>query len=82
MSRNLYLLSAVLLVFALGSFGMSWTPSANHPGLPGVAQMWRMISLALFVLGTLACLSGTVINLFEQVSRRHDERQRRERKQE
>ncbi len=81
MSRNLYLLSAALLVFALASFGMSWTHSANQPGLPGVAQMWRMIASALFVLGALACLSGTVTNLFEQASRRHEERERRQRKQ-
>lgn len=82
MSRNLYLLSAALLVFALASFGISWTHAANEPGLPGVAQMWRMIALTLFVLGALACLSGTVTNLFEQASRRHEERERRQRKQE
>jgi len=81
MSRNLYLLSAALLVFALVSFGMSWTHGANEPGLPGVAQMWRTVALALFVLGALAGLSGTVTNLFEQASRRHDERERRQRKQ-
>ena len=55
--------------------------AANEPGLPGVAQMWRMIALTLFVLGALACLSGTVTNLFEQASRRHEERERRQRKQ-
>jgi hypothetical protein len=82
MSRNLYLLSGVLLLFALACFGMSWTHSANEPGLPGVAQMWRTIALTLFVLGALACLSGTVTNLFEQASRRHEERERRQRKQE
>ncbi|MGB6303059.1 MAG: hypothetical protein WBF45_04855 [Acidobacteriaceae bacterium] len=81
MSRNLYLLSVALIVFALASFGMSWTQASNQPGLPGVAQMWRMIALALFVLGALACLSGTVTNLFEQASRRHEERERRQRKQ-
>lgn len=81
MSRNLYLLSAALLVFAMASFVMSWTHGANEPGLPGEAQMWRMMALALFVLGMLACLSGTVTNLFEQASRRHDERERREHKQ-
>jgi hypothetical protein len=82
MSRNLYLLSAALIIFALASFGMSWTHGANEPGLPGVAQMWRMIALTLFVLGALACLSGTVTNLFEQASRRHEERERRQRNQE
>jgi hypothetical protein len=76
MSRNLYLLSAALLVFALASFGMSWTHFSNQPGLPGVAQMWRIIALTLFVLGAVACLSGTVTNLFEQASRRHEERER------
>jgi hypothetical protein len=79
MSRNLYLLSAALIVLALASFGMSWTHSSNEPGLPGVAQMWRMIAFGLFVLGTLACLSGTLTNLFEQASRRYDERERRQR---
>jgi hypothetical protein len=81
MSRNLYLLSAALIVFALASFGMSWTHGANEPGLPGEAQMWRMMALALFVMGAVACFSGTVTNLFEQASRRHEERERRERKQ-
>ncbi len=81
MSRNLYLLSAALLVFALASFGMSWTHSANEPGLPGEAQMWRMMALALFVLGALSCFFGTLTNLFEQASRRHEERERRQNKQ-
>lgn len=81
MSRNLYLLSAALIIFALASFGMSWTHGANAPGLPGVAPMWRMIALTLFVLGALACLTGTVTNLFEQASRRHEERERHQRKQ-
>ncbi|MGH9615151.1 MAG: hypothetical protein ACRD28_00310 [Acidobacteriaceae bacterium] len=77
MSRNLYILSAVLVVLALASFGISWTHAANQPGLPGEAQMWRMIALGLFVLGALACLSGTITNLFEQASRRFEERERR-----
>ena len=81
MSRNLYLLSAALIVFALASFGMSWTHASSQPGLPGVAQMWRMIALGLFVMGTLACLGGTLTNLFEQASRRHEERERRRGKQ-
>ncbi|MGO8718085.1 MAG: hypothetical protein ACLQMO_02560 [Acidobacteriaceae bacterium] len=78
MSRNLYILSAVLIVFALASFGMSWTHFSNEPGLPGVAQMWRMMALGLFVLGALSCLFGTITNLFEQASRRFEERERRQ----
>lgn len=81
MSRNLYILSAALIVFALASFGMSWTHGSNEPGLPGVAQMWRTMALGLFVLGALACLIGTLTSLFEQVSRRHEERERRHGKQ-
>lgn len=79
MSRNLYLLSAALVVFALASFGMSWAHISNEPGLPGVAQMWRMLAFALFVLSAISCVSGTLTNLFEQASRRHDERERRQR---
>lgn len=78
MSRNLYILSAVLIVFALACFGMSWFRVSNEPGLPGVAQMWRMMALGLFLLGTISCLFGTLTNLFEQASRRHEERERRQ----
>ena len=78
MSRNLYILSAALIVFALASFGMSWTHGANEPGLPGEAQMWRTMALILFLLGALSCFIGTVTNMFEQASRRHEEREWRE----
>ena len=77
MSRNLYILAAALLVFALLCLGMSWLPGSNLPGLPGVAQMWRTMALVLFVLGTLSCCIGTLTNLFEQASRRHEEQERR-----
>ena len=80
MSRNLYILSAALMLFALASFGMSWTHLSNEPGLPGVAQMWRMMALVLFLLGALSCFIGTVTHLFEQASRRHEEREWRENK--
>ena len=77
MSRNLYILAAVLLVLAIACFGMSWTPGSHQPGLPGEAIMWRTMALTLFLLGTLSCLGGTITNLFEQASRRHEERERR-----
>lgn len=77
MSRNLYIMAAALLVLAAASFGMSWLPGAHEPGLPGVATMWRTLALTLFVLGSLSWLIGTVTNLFEQASRRHDDRERR-----
>ena len=78
MSRNLYILSAALVLFALASFGMSWIHGSNEPGLPGVAQMWRTMALGLFLLGALSCLVGTLTNLFEQASRRYEERERRQ----
>ena len=77
MSRNLYILAAVLVVLALASLGMSWTPGAHQPALPGEEQMWRVMALVLFLLGALSCFIGTVSNMFEQASRRHEERERR-----
>lgn len=77
MSRNLYILAAVLTGLALASLGMSWTPGAHQPALPGEAQMWRMMALVLFLLGALSCFIGTVTHMFEQASRRHEERERR-----
>ncbi len=80
MSRNLYILAAALLVLGAASFGMSLTPGAHQPGLPGEAVMWRTMALILFLLGTISCLIGTVTNLFEQASRRHEERELRKRR--
>jgi hypothetical protein len=37
-----------------------------------------MMALVLFVLGALSCFIGTLTGLFEQVSRRHEERERRQ----
>jgi hypothetical protein len=75
MSRNLYILAAALLVLAAACFGMSCTPGAHQAGLPGEAVLWRTMALILFLLGAVSCLIGTVTNLFEQASRRHEERE-------
>jgi hypothetical protein len=77
MSRNLYILAAALLVLAAACFGMSWSALAHQPALPGEEQMWRMMSLVLLLLGSASCLVGTLTNMFEQASRRHEERERR-----
>lgn len=77
MSRNLYILAAVLLVLAAASFGLSWSAVSHQPALPGEEQLWRVMSLVLLLLGALSCLAGTLTNLFEQASRRHEERERR-----
>ncbi len=79
MSRNLYILGAALVVLAIACLGMSWTPGAHQPAFPGEAQMWRMMALVLFLLGALSSFIGTITNLFEQASRRHEERERRKR---
>lgn len=81
MSRNLYILAAALIGFSLLSLAVSWTHASHEPGLPGEAQMWRAMALILFLVGALSCLSGVVINMFEQASRHHDDRvsQRRRR---
>lgn len=80
MSRNLYILSAALIVLSIASLGMSWVHLSNSVGLPGVAQMWRTMALGLFLLGALSCLCGTITGLYEQASRRHEERERRRNK--
>lgn len=80
MSRNLYILAAVLLALAAICFIMSLTPGSHQVAMPGIAQMWRMMALILFLLGSLSCCAGTVTNLYEQASRRHDERERQRNK--
>ena len=49
MSRNFYILAAVLGLFALLSAGMSLVPSSFQPGLPANASLWRTISLVLLL---------------------------------
>ncbi len=77
MSRNLYILAAALLVLGAASFGMSWILGSHQPDLPEETQLWRTMALILFLLGAISCLVGTVTNMFEQASRRHEERERR-----
>lgn len=77
MSRNLYILAIALVVLSAGCLILSWTPVSHQPNLPGETSMWRMMALVLFLLGALSCLSGTLTNLFEQSSRRQEERDRR-----
>ncbi len=77
MSRNLYILATALFFLAAASFAMSWILGSHQPDLPSETQMWRTMALGLFLLGAISCLIGTVTNMFEQASRRHDERERR-----
>ena len=87
MSRNFYILGAVLIFFALLSGGMSLVPSSFQPGLPANGTLWRTVGLFLLLGGLLSELIGVMSNLFEQVDRRNEQsrqnarRRRRERGQ-
>ncbi len=50
MSRNFYILAAVLGFFALISGGMSLVPSSFQPGLPANGSLWRTVALVLMLL--------------------------------
>jgi uncharacterized membrane protein len=73
MSRNLYILAATLLVFALISAAISFVPSSLQPGLPANASLWRTGSLFLLLASLGAALVGVLSHLFEQVDRRSEE---------
>ena len=85
MSRNFYILAAVLLFFALISGGLSLVPSSFQPGLPANGTLWRTVALMLLLAGLASALVGVMSNLFEQVDRRSEQarqdarRKRRER---
>jgi hypothetical protein len=73
MSRNFYILAAVLILFALLSGGMSLVPSSFQPGLPANGTLWRTVALFLLLGGLLFALIGVMSNLFEQVDRRSEQ---------
>lgn len=73
MSRNLYILAAVFLLFALVSGGMALVPASFQPGLPANASLWRTIALLLVLAGLVAALIGMLTNLFEQLDRRSEQ---------
>ncbi len=79
MGRNLYILAATLILFALISCGLAYTNVADQPGSPGDVSLWRTTGLGLFVLGLLVALAGILSSLFEQAERRMDEERRRRR---
>jgi len=81
MGRNLYILAASLLLFALVSCGVAYTNIAQQPGSPGDASLWRTMGLALFVLALVIALAGMLSSLFEQAERRAEELRRSKRRQ-
>ena len=85
MSRNFYILAAVLGLFALISGGMSLVPSSFQPGLPANGTLWRTVGLVLLLASLFFALIGVMSNLFEQVDRRsqraRDDARRRRREE-
>ena len=73
MSRNFYILAAVLGFFALLSTGMALVPSSFQPGLPANASLWRTIALLMLLAGLASALVGVMSHLFEQVDRHSEE---------
>ena len=70
MGRNLFILAGTLILFALISFGISFTNIAQQPGSPGDASLWRMTSIALLCVALIVTLLGVLSSLFEQAERR------------
>jgi F0F1-type ATP synthase membrane subunit c/vacuolar-type H+-ATPase subunit K len=77
MGRNLYILAASLLVFALISCGVAYTNIAHKPGSPGDASLWRTMGLVLLLIALLVGLAGILSSLFAQAERRTEETRRR-----
>ncbi len=73
MSRNFYILAAVLGLFALLSGGMALVPSTFQPGLPANGSLWRTIALIMALAALASALVGVMSHLFEQVDRRGEE---------
>jgi uncharacterized membrane protein len=78
MSRNLYILGATLFVFAVISFGMTFTTGPYQIGLPGNGSLWKTIGLFLLLASLFAAFAGVMTHMFEQVDRRAREREYRE----
>ena len=74
MARNLYILAATLILFALISCGMMFSSSHFQPGLPGNGSIWKTLSLFLMLGGLVVALLGVLTAMFEQVDRRAEER--------
>jgi hypothetical protein len=79
MARNLYILAATLLFFALVSCGMSLAGNAQA-GFPGNGSLWKTTSLFLTLGGLIIALMGVMTAMFEQVDRRAEERRQQERR--
>lgn len=73
-ARNLYILAAVLLLFAAISFVMAMTSGRMQPALPANGTLWKTSALFLTVGGLIVALLAVMTAMFEQVDRRNEER--------
>jgi uncharacterized membrane protein len=80
MSRNLYILAGTILGLAIICFGMTFATGSYQMGLSGNGSLWKTIGLFLMLLSLLAVFAAVMMNMFEQVERRAQERARREKK--
>jgi hypothetical protein len=72
MSRNFFILAAVLGFFSLVAGGMSFIPSTFQPGLPANGTLWRTVFLFLMLGALASAFIGIMTSLFEQVDRRNE----------
>ena len=74
MSKNFYVLAGALLLFSLVFTGFFLSHRTPDPGMPGEAATWRILAILFFLGAAITALVGTVTDLFEQASRRHEQR--------
>jgi len=79
MSRNLYILAGVMLLFAVICFAMGLTEGHMQSALPANGTLWKSTGLFLTVGGLVIGLFGVMTALFEQIDRRTEERRMRQR---
>jgi cyd operon protein YbgT len=78
MSRNLFILACVLLLFSMLAFGMMFAPNPAQPNLPTNGTLWKTASMFLLLGALLAAFFGVLTAMYEQVDRRAQERRRLE----
>ncbi|MEG9434272.1 hypothetical protein [Terriglobus sp. ADX1] len=70
LSRNLYILAATLVFFALLAYVIGFTGITHEPGAPSDSSLWRTIGIVLLLLGLFTALLGVLQGMFEQAERR------------
>jgi predicted outer membrane lipoprotein len=78
MSRNLFILACVLLLFSMLAFGMMFAPNSAQPGLPANGTLWKTASMFLLLGALVVAFFGVLTAMYEQVDRRAQERRRLE----